>query len=81
MVCVDPTRSGLNIDDVLAKFRAAGMIASGKPPKHVRLVTNRHHNCVLIQDSLRRIRVAIGQLPSLDAQDYKDSGFNVAVRT
>ncbi len=59
MVYVDHRPSGLSTDDVLARLRAAGVLASGRPPHHIRLVTHRHHDEPIIDDALGRIRKAM----------------------
>ena len=59
MVYVDHRPAGLSTDEILARFKKAGVIASGRPPTHVRLVTNRHHSREVIEEALRRIRRAM----------------------
>lgn len=59
MVYVDHSPSGLGTDAILARWQAAGVLASGRPPKHVRMVTNRHHDEEIIVQALARIRTAM----------------------
>lgn len=59
MVYVDHSRSEFTTDEVLSRFKAAGVLASGRPPKHVRLVTHRHYGRPDIEEALRRIRGAM----------------------
>lgn len=60
MVNVDHHGTGLPTDEVLRRLAAGGVIASGRPPRHVRLVTNRHHDEAAIDDAVERIRQALG---------------------
>jgi len=59
MVYVDHSRSELSTDEVLAKFKRVGVLASGRPPRHIRLVTHRHINDAAICEALKRIRAAM----------------------
>ena len=61
MVYVDHTGTGLSTSEVLQRLKAAGVIASGRPPRHVRLVTNRHHDAAVVQSALARIGKALGE--------------------
>ena len=61
MVYVDHSASNLSTDDVLAKFKAAGVLASGRPPNHVRLVTHRDYGKAEIEEAVRRLRAAMEQ--------------------
>ena len=56
MVNVDHRGTRLGTDEVLARLSTAGVIASGRPPHHIRLVTNRHHDARIIDEALTRIR-------------------------
>lgn len=60
MVNVDHADTGRTTDEVLALLEQAGVIASGRPPRHIRLVTNRHHDDATIAEALVRIRNALG---------------------
>jgi threonine aldolase len=59
MVNVDHTGTGRTTDEVLALLEQAGVIASGRPPQQIRLVTNRHHDDATIAEALQRIRSAL----------------------
>lgn len=59
MVYVDHAKTGLSTDDVMARLKKSGVIASGRPPKQIRLVTNRHHDDATVQEALVRIRKAV----------------------
>lgn len=59
MVNVDHRGTGWSTDEVLARLAAGGVIASGRPPHHVRLVTNRHHDAGVIDEAVERIRSAL----------------------
>lgn len=55
MVNVDHTASGLSTPEVLKLFESVGVLASGRPPRCVRLVPNRHHDRDTILEVVRRI--------------------------
>jgi len=59
MVYVDHTASGLSTGEMLARWRRAGVLGGGRPPHHVRLVTNRHHNADTVVDAVKRIKHAM----------------------
>lgn len=59
MVYVDHAGTGLSTQAMLDRLAAFGVIASGRPPRHVRLVTNRHHDRATIDEALDRIRRAL----------------------
>jgi len=56
MVYVDHSGSGLSTNEILSKWKQAGVLAGGRPPFHVRLVTNRHHDRPIIEEAIRRIK-------------------------
>jgi threonine aldolase len=59
MVNVDHTHTGLSTPEILERFQAEGLLASGRPPKQFRLVTNRHHDRAAVEEAVRRIRTAL----------------------
>ncbi|MBV9082904.1 MAG: aminotransferase class I/II-fold pyridoxal phosphate-dependent enzyme [Acidobacteriaceae bacterium] len=59
MVYVDHSRTGVSTNEILARWKKAGVLASGRPPRHVRLVTNRHHDRAIIEEAVRRIETTI----------------------
>ena len=59
MVNVDHSGTGKSTAEVLALLERSGVIASGRPPQHIRLVTNRHHDDATIAEALTRIRSAL----------------------
>lgn len=59
MVYVDHTASGLTTAAALKRLESVGVIASSRPPRHFRLVPNRHHDRTVIDDALERIRRAM----------------------
>lgn len=59
MVNVDHRGTGMTTDEVLRRLAAGGVIASGRPPHHIRLVTNRHHDDGVIDEALARVRGAL----------------------
>jgi threonine aldolase len=61
MVYADHSASRLSTDEVLARFKNAGVLVSGRPPNHVRLVTHRHYDKTMIGEAVRRIRTTMEQ--------------------
>ena len=59
MVYVDHSPSGLDTATVLSALKTHGIVASGRPPRHFRLVTNRHHDRAVVDEVLRRIERAM----------------------
>ena len=59
MVYVDHSGSGLSTNEVLTRWKKAGVLVSGRPPRHVRLVTSRHHDQAIIETAVSRIRTAM----------------------
>jgi threonine aldolase len=59
MVHVDHRGSGLDTDTVLARLAAVGVLASGRPPHGIRLVTHRHHDAAVIDEAVERIGRAL----------------------
>lgn len=59
MVYVDHSPSGLDTADVLSRLKAAGVLASGRPPRHIRLVTHRHYGPSDMIEAAARIRASI----------------------
>jgi len=59
MVYIDHSASGLSTGELLARWKMAGVLASGRPPHHVRLVTHRQYNMPAIEETIRRIRSAM----------------------
>ena len=58
MVYVDHSATGLSTSEILARFKAAGVLASGRPPSHFRLVTHRHYGEADITEAVLRIKAA-----------------------
>ncbi|NLH99004.1 MAG: hypothetical protein GX446_05860 [Chthonomonadales bacterium] len=61
MVYVDHSATGLSTTEVLARMKAAGVLASGRPPRHFRLVTHRHYGADDVREAVERIRKALAQ--------------------
>jgi threonine aldolase len=59
MVNVDHSEAGLTTPEILARFKSAGLLASGRPPRQFRLVTNRHHDRAAVEEAVRRIRTSL----------------------
>jgi threonine aldolase len=64
MVNVDHTGTGLTTPDILARFQSTGLLASGRPPRQFRLVTNRHHDRAAVEEAVKRIRTALAGVAS-----------------
>jgi hypothetical protein len=56
MVNVDHRGTGWSTEEVLRRLLEGGVIASGRPPGQIRLVTNRHHDVGVIDEAVERIR-------------------------
>jgi len=61
MVNVDHTATGLDTTQLLERLKSAGLLASGRPPRQIRLVTNRHHDRATIDEALARIRSVLAR--------------------
>lgn len=59
MVYVDHSASGVSTDEVLARLRKAGVLASARPPRHFRFVTHRHIDAAIVEEALSRVRKAM----------------------
>ena len=59
MVYVDHSATGLWTDEVLARLKSAGVLASGSPPGRIRFVLHRHYDAAAVEEVLRRIASAI----------------------
>ena len=62
MVYVDHRATGQSTDAIMDLFRRHGVLATSRPPHHVRLVTNRHHDDATITEALARLRAATSEL-------------------
>jgi len=58
MVYADHSQTSLATEEVMNRLKKAGVIVSARPPKEVRLVTNRHHDDATITEALRRMKQA-----------------------
>ena len=58
MVYADHSSTGLTTEQVMDQLADAGVIASARPPSHIRFVINRHHDESMVTEALRRIRPA-----------------------
>lgn len=59
MVYVDHSETGFSTNEIAANLEACGVIVSHRPPRHIRLVTNRHHDEAMIAEAITRIRAAL----------------------
>jgi threonine aldolase len=62
MVNVDHTGTGLTTPEILRRLQSAGLLASARPPRQFRLVTNRHHDRRAVDEAVRRIRAALANV-------------------
>ena len=60
MVYVDHSATGLSTEELVARLKSAGILASASPPRRIRMVTNRHHPMPVIEEAIARIRKAMG---------------------
>jgi len=60
MVYVDHTATGLSTEEVLARLKSEGVLASGSPPNRIRFVTHRHYDAAAIRQAVSRVRRAMG---------------------
>jgi threonine aldolase len=59
MINVDHTGTGRSTAELLELLEQSGVIASGRPPSHLRFVTHRHHDDATIAEALVRVRAAL----------------------
>jgi hypothetical protein len=59
MVYVEHSDTELSTDEIAALLERHGVIVSHRPPRHIRLVTNRHHDEAAITEALARVRQAL----------------------
>ena len=59
MVHVDHRATGKSTEEVIRSLVRHGVIASHRPPHHVRLVTHRHHDDETIGEAIERITAAV----------------------
>jgi threonine aldolase len=59
MVYVDHSGTGRSTVEIAALLERHGVIVSHRPPRHIRLVTNRHHDAAMIDEAITRIRSAV----------------------
>ena len=62
MVYVDHRGTGLSTEAMIDHLANHGVIVSDRPPDHIRLVTNRHHDDATIGEAIARVRAAIDAL-------------------
>ena len=59
MVYVDHSGTGRSTVEIAALLERHGVIVSNRPPRHIRLVTNRHHDATMIDEAVSRVRAAL----------------------
>jgi len=62
MVYVDHSGTGLTTQRFIDLLKAHGVLVSSRPPNHIRMVTNRHHDRATIEEVLARVRNAMAGL-------------------
>ncbi len=58
MVLIDHSGSGLSTEEFMSKLKRLGLLATPRPPRHVRVVINRHHDDAVIGEALAVLRKA-----------------------
>jgi threonine aldolase len=56
MVYIDHSATGLSTTEFVAQLKRAGLIVSTRPPRHVRMCTNLHHDDSTIEEIIVRVR-------------------------
>ncbi len=56
MVYVDHSATGMSSSDFAVRLKATGIIVSTRPPHHIRMCTNLHHNDDTIEEIVNRVR-------------------------
>jgi threonine aldolase len=59
MVYVDHGASGYATAQLVERLASCGVIVSSRPPRHIRLVTNRHHDDATIAEAVKRVGAAM----------------------
>jgi len=59
MINVDHHATGLSTAELLNLLKQDGVLASGRPPRHIRLVVNRHHDRSTINEAIGRLGQAL----------------------
>jgi threonine aldolase len=62
MMYVDHAATGQPTDAFVSLLAHHGVLVSHRPPHHVRLVTQRHHDAATVDEAARRIRRALASL-------------------
>jgi len=62
MIYVDHRETKLSNGEFLGLIKRYGVLASGRPPHHIRVVTNLHHTPDVVEEVLRRLRRAVDSL-------------------
>jgi hypothetical protein len=56
MVYIDHSDAGLSTNEFAALLKSAGVIVSTRPPRHIRMCTNLHHDDATIDEIVLRVR-------------------------
>jgi len=59
MVYIDHSGTGLTSGEFAKKLREAGVIVSTRPPRHIRMCTNLHHEDHTIDEVVKRVRLVL----------------------
>jgi len=62
MIYVNQRDTKLSNSEFLTVLKRHGVLASGRPPHHIRVVTNLHHTPEVVEEVLRRMRRAVESL-------------------
>lgn len=68
MVYADHSATGLSTAQMVQCLLQAGVLVSARPPVHIRLVVNRHHDRAVIEEVLRRVRMGLENAGVADGQ-------------
>jgi threonine aldolase len=56
MVYIDHSATGLSSNELAALLKSVGVIVSTRPPKHIRMCTNLHHDDAILDEIVVRVR-------------------------
>jgi threonine aldolase len=59
MVYIGHAGTGLSTPEMVARLEDGGVLVSPRPPGHIRIVLNRHHDDAVIGEALKRIRTVL----------------------
>ena len=65
MVYIDHSATGLSSSEFAARLHTVGVIVSTRPPRHIRMCTNLHHDDAMVEEIDRRVRQSLLNTESL----------------